>query len=190
MLRKNEGSVLIITLMIFSIVSLICMTCVSLVYSNIKVSNLELKNLQLKESSLGAIDIVYSNMKKEVNYIIDESSNKEEFISCFRKDNFKSFIIKSKDISHSNLKNVEIEMVNKTNFGEIEKLKFAIKAISRDDAYKKEVKFNIEILNPWMSIESRLEEENDTEEDAVNIEDIKEELKKLKLINMYDYEEL
>ncbi|MGL5693349.1 MAG: hypothetical protein ACRCXA_04670 [Peptostreptococcaceae bacterium] len=199
MLHKNKGSVLIITLIIFSIVSLICMTCISLIYSSIKISNLELKNLELKESSLSALEIVYANMKEEVNNIIDNSNNQDEFINCFRNDNFKSFIAKSTDISKSKLRNAEIEMVNKTNFGEVKKLEFTIKATSRENAYKKEIKIKVQIKNPWIEVNKNVEIDKLTEMDLLESEDvysdvesesIKDEFKKQKLINIYDYEEL
>lgn len=212
MLRKNKGSVLIITLIVFSIISLICLTCCSLVYSTIKNSNLKLKSLILKEKSLSGIEIVYNNMKSEINDIIDSSNNKDEFINCFRKDNFKSFILKSKDISQSELKNVELEIANKTNFGEVEKLEFVAKATSIENSHKKEIKVKIQIKNPWIEVENIYKEidvkqsieyeyfeseeydlynENIKEqEDSVDINSIKDEMKKQKLIIIYDYEEL
>ena len=45
--RKNEGSILIMSLMTFSIVSLICITCSALILSNNRISDLEYKNYLL-----------------------------------------------------------------------------------------------------------------------------------------------
>ena len=87
MLQKNNGSILIITLIIFSLVSTICLMCVSLAYSNIKISSLEIENLKLKEDSLSAIEVVYSNILEEVENAIDSTNNLEGFINYFKYDN-------------------------------------------------------------------------------------------------------
>ena len=67
--RKNEGSILIMSLMTFSIVSLICITCSALILSNNRISDLEYKNEKLKEENLGLIELIKSNTLEEVSYI-------------------------------------------------------------------------------------------------------------------------
>ena len=152
MFGNNKGSILIITLVIFSIVNTICMMSISLIGSNVKTSSLELKNLVLKEKALSSIQFVSLNMKDEVDNIIDKTNNWSEFLEYIRNDNFKSFINKSKDISYSSLENIQIELLNKTPFGSVNNLEFSMKVIAIDDVYKKQISVNITIKNPWEGI--------------------------------------
>lgn len=80
MLRKNNnGSILIMSLIIFSIISLMCITCSALILSNNKISNLEYKNEKLREQNLGLIELIKSNALIEVKDIMDESKTEDEF---------------------------------------------------------------------------------------------------------------
>jgi len=216
MFGNNKGSILIVTLIIFSIVNTICMMSISLIGSSIKTSNLELKSLVLKEKALSSIEFVSLNMKDEVDNIIDKTNNWSEFVDYVRNDNFKNFINKSKDISYYSLDNIQIELINKTPFGSVNNLEFAMKVIAIDDVYKKQISVNITIKNPWDGITidnyivkdeekliiEELEELNtdldEVDSNIINNEDkeldenlqIKDDLKNQKLINIYNYEEL
>lgn len=230
MWRKNNGSILIIALIVFSIISTICMACIGLAYTNINIYSLENKNLQLKENALSGIEIVYANMKKEVYNAIDYCNSSSEFINYIKKDNYKNFINNVKSISNSNLNNLYIELNNKTNPEETNKLEFILLVKSNEGNYKKNVQVNIQIKNPWS--EAKLEEyyldkdskENNYVQNKENLEgnevlnednigeqdgnminnndldknnnndlheiDLKEDLKKQKLITIYNYGEL
>lgn len=176
MLQNNKGSIMIVTLIIFSIISTICITCISLTYSNINIASLELKNLQLKENALGAVEIVYGNIKNEIDNAIDSCSNSQEYISYIKRDNYKSFILNCKDISKSDLDNTTVELTNKTPFGEVKNFEFEMKVFAKENNYKKQVKVNIRIKNPWNEISTLQEDESiediDTEEviTKINIE--------------------
>ena len=169
MSQNNKGSIMIVTLIIFSMISTICITCISLTYSNINIASLELKNLQLKENALGAVEIVYGNIKNEIDNAIDSCSNSQEYISYIKRDNYKSFILNCKDISKSDLDNTTVELTNKTPFGEVKNFEFEMKVFAKENNYKKQVKVNIRIKNPWDEI-STLEEDEKIED--TNIEDI------------------
>ena len=176
MLQNNKGSIMIVTLIIFSIISTICITCISLTYSNINIASLELKNLQLKENALGAVEIVYGNIKNEIDNAIDSCSNSQEYISYIKRDNYKSFILNCKDISKSDLDNTTVELTNKTPFGEVKNFEFEMKVFAKENNYKKQVKVNIRIKNQWNEISTLQEDESiediDTEEviTKINIE--------------------
>lgn len=133
---------------------------------------MEIKSLQLKENALGGVDIVYANMQEEIYDIIDNCNSSQEFISYLKKDNYRSFILKSKDISKSNLSNTEIELINKTPFGEVNNLEFAMNCVSREDNYKKQIKVKIRVKNPWYECDIKAqgitEEENSGFEKDVN----------------------
>ena len=75
MYLNNKGSVLIFTLIIFSIISTITMMCIGLNYSNKMIYSLEIKETKLIENSLSGIEICSSNIKNEVNKIIFEEND-------------------------------------------------------------------------------------------------------------------
>lgn len=211
MFLNNKGSILITTLITFSIINTICIMSINLINSSIKTSSLELKNLVLKEKALSCIEFVSLNLDTEINEIIDKTNNWSEFVSYIRSDNFKSLINKSKDISYSDLDNIEIELLNKTPFGSVNKLDFAMKVIAIDDVYKKQISVNISVKNPWEDIDIDNNELNNLtieEDEELNIDlenmgieedentevyenlQIKDNLKNKNLITIYNYEEL
>lgn len=206
MLQNNKGSIMIVSIIIFSIISTICITCISLTYSNTSIARLELKNLQLKEKALGAVEIVYGNIKNEINNAIDSCINSQEYINYIKRDNYKKFILNCKDISKSDLESTTVELTNKTPFGEVKNFEFEMKVFAKENNYKKQVKVNIRIKNPWNEIITPQEYEgiedidknNEDEEDTditngdikTDLEDIKEVFKKYKLITIYNYEEI
>ena len=168
MLQNNKGSIMIVTMIIFSIISTICITCISLTYSNVNIASLELKNLQLKENGLGAVEIVYGNIKNEIENAIDNCSDSQEYINYIKRDNYKSFILICKDISKSDLNNTTVELSNKTPFGEVKNFEFEMKVTAKENNYKKQIKVNIKIKNPWNEISTLQEyaksEDTDIEE--------------------------
>ena len=79
MYYSNKGSVLIFILIVFSIVSTITMMCIGLNYSNSRISNLNYQNIVMKESLLSSIELVHSNILKEVSIALENSETEEEF---------------------------------------------------------------------------------------------------------------
>jgi hypothetical protein len=109
------------------------------------------------------------------------------------------------------LDNIEIELLNKTPFGSVNKLDFAMKVIAIDDVYKKQISVNISVKNPWEDIDIdnnelnnvTIEEDEELNIDLENMEieedentevyenlQIKDNLKNQNLITIYNYEEL
>ena len=167
MLQNNKGSIMIVSVIILSIISTICIGCISLTYSNINISRLELKNLQLKENALGAVEIVYGNIKNEINNAIDNSTNSQDYINYIKRNNYKTFILNCKDISKSDLENTIVEITNKNSFGEVENFEFEMKVFAKENNYKKQVKVNIRIKNPWNEIINAQENEIIDKEEAI-----------------------
>ena len=91
-LRKNKGSILIMSLITFSIISLFCVTCSGLILSNNRISDLEYKSEKLKEENLGAIELIRSNIEEELNYIIKNTTKEDEFYNYLTKNNSSDFI--------------------------------------------------------------------------------------------------
>ena len=166
MLSNNKGSILITTILIFSIISTICIMCIGLSFSNESIFNLEYKNIILTEESLSGIDIVHSNILKEVNYAIESSTNKDEFNSYFKNLNFINNI---KDISMTDLENVTISTSNKIIIDD-NILKFDIVSTAKDKNYLKKNQASVKIINPFI--------ENNTDIDNN------------KLVTVYNYKEI
>ena len=98
-LRKNKGSILIMSLITFSIISLFCVTCSGLILSNNRMIDLEYKSEKLKEENLGAIELIRSNIEEELNYIIKNTTKEDEFYNYLTKNNSSDFINKARNKS-------------------------------------------------------------------------------------------
>ena len=72
------------SLMTFSIVGLICITCSALILSNNRISDLEYKNEKLKEENLGLIELIKSNTLEEVSYIVENTKTEEAFYNYLK----------------------------------------------------------------------------------------------------------
>lgn len=163
---NDKGSILITTILIFSIISTICMMCIGLNFSNENIFNLEYKNIILREESLSGIEIVHSNILKEVDNAIKSSINEDEFNSYFMD---LSFISNIKNISMSDLKNVTISVSNKVIIDN-NILKFNIISTAKDRNYIKKNQASVKIINPFI--------------------DSNNEIDKSKLVTVYDYKEI
>lgn len=161
---NDKGSILITTILIFSIISTVCMMCIGLNFSNENIFNLEYKNITLKEQSLSGIEIVHSNILREVDNAIKDSINEDEFKNHLMDLNFISNI---KDISMSNLENVAISVSNRIIIDN-NVLKFDIISTSKDKNYIKKNQASVKIINPFNN----------------------NELDKSKLVTVYDYKEI
>lgn len=190
--RKNKGSILIMTLITFSIISLLCITCSSLILSNNRIYELEYKTEQLKEVNLGVIELIKSNMIEEVNYAIKISETKDEFYNYLTENNHKNFINKVKDINKSNLKNILIEVVYNSELSTKEFLHYKISVKSKINNYEKYTLVKVKIKNPLdEKTEEVSQKESETEKEAVKEEYPKDdiEINEYDLITFYNYEE-
>ncbi|MGX4598830.1 hypothetical protein [Faecalimicrobium sp. JNUCC 81] len=199
MYLNNKGLILITTLMIFSIISTVCMMCIGLNYSNKSIFNLEHKNIHLKELALGAIEIVHSNISKEVEIAVQRSKNEEEFKQYFLENNF---IHNIKDISKSDLDNVLVNTSKKILYDKEGFIYFDIICNSSEDTYTKKIQASVKILNPYLAIkENEKDEENiidKPEVDDSNLNDIKDYYEENKhdsidsksLVIIYNYKEI
>ena len=94
MSRKNKGSILVVTVFVFLLVNIIAINCTSIVMSNIKYTKYNDEEIYLKEQCLSKIEIIYSNILKEVKIALDESGDYESFNSHFISENSSEFINK------------------------------------------------------------------------------------------------
>lgn len=183
MYYNNKGSILIYILIVFSIVSTITMMCIGLNYSNSKISNLNYQNLVIKESLLSSIEIVHSNILKEVAMNIENSDTEEEFKKYFQEDEFLNNI---KSISNSPINNVTIKVPTKITCDSNGLITFKIESTFRNDNYLKKYSASVKIdtnLNNYKNIGSSEEYKTygDVEKTIIDPSD---------LVIVYDYKEM
>lgn len=199
MYSNNKGSILVFTLIIFSIISMITIMCIGLNYSNKTIYNLEYKEVKLVEDALSGIEISSNNIVKEVKQIITNTNNENEFINYFLGNNF---INNVKDMSGIELKSVYIDIPNKPTIDENGYCKFKVVSISTENQYTKKMQVSVIIKNPF----SNQEEQNQPEErennvnneidqmenieSETNIEIIKDNIDISELVIIYDYKEI
>lgn len=107
MLQKNNGYVLVFTVVIFFIVNIVAITCSELVLSNSKYTKYTYKDVYMKEQCLSSIEFVYSNMLHELDVILKKSKNNEEYQENFIDSNLSNdFINRVSTLDLDELKNV------------------------------------------------------------------------------------
>lgn len=171
MSRKNRGSILITTLMILSIIAVICVSCLGLAYSNGNVFCLEYKYRVLKENSLSGVEITRSNILSEVKNALLKCKNKEEFSSYFLGNNQKTFCDRITNLNKSELSNVNVRVDKNNIYQEDGSLNFQVISDAKDNNYSRKVKVSVKIINPFK--QPSIEEGNiSNEESNLNSEEI------------------
>jgi len=197
MYLNNKGSVLIFTLIIFSIISTITMMCIGLNYSNKMIYNLEIKETKLIENAFSGIELCSSNIKNEVNKIIFEENDYIGFDEYLLSNKFINSI---SDISNSHLNNVDIQISSNPTVDENGNYNFKITSTSIQDKYKKKYQASVKIKNPFFneqkikyinSAELNIDnsEESDINDDH-NIDIINQNIDVKELVIIYDYKEI
>ncbi len=153
MLLENKGSILIITLIIFSIISTVCIMCIGLIYTHNNMFELGYKDIQLKEISLSGIEISVSNVLSCVEEAIAVSSNEDEFREYFLGNNMIECIKKIKDTSYSSLEELSLKVENNTIYDRGDFFEFDIESNVREKEFLKEIKVRVKIKNPWVGID-------------------------------------
>ncbi|HBF0727400.1 TPA: hypothetical protein KNO10_000509 [Clostridioides difficile] len=153
MLLENKGSILIITLIIFSIISTMCIMCIGLIYTHNNMFELGYKDIQLKEISLSGIEISVSNVLSCVEEAIDVSNNEDEFREYFLGNNMIECIKKIKDTSYSSLEELSLKVENNTIYDRGDFFEFDIESNVREKEFLKAIKVRVKIKNPWIGID-------------------------------------
>ncbi|MCC3865299.1 hypothetical protein K0040_13585 [Terrisporobacter petrolearius] len=181
----------------FTIISLICITCSSLILSNNRISELEYKTEKLKEENLGVIELIYSNMLKEVKYTVENTEIEDEFYNYLTKNNSAIFINKVKKIENTGTTNRIIDMDFDNSLSTKEYIHYKISTKSKINNHDKYALISVKIKNPWFTKTEKKLEESDIkkQEDSnieINIENTEDEVTKINegdLITFYNYEE-
>ena len=195
MYSNNKGSILVFTLIIFSIISMITMMCIGLNYSNKIVYNLEYKKTKLIEEALSGIEISSSNIINEVKQITTNTNSKDEFINYFLGNNFINNI---KDMSGIDLNNVYIDVSSKPVVDENGYCKFKVTSISTEGQYTKKIQASVIIKNPFLDEENIINKNEDSEIDhevshvevETNLDKVVEPIDANEFVVIYDYKEI
>lgn len=195
--KKSKGSILIMSVITFTIISLICITCSSLILSNNRISELEYKTEKLKEENFGVIELIYSNMLKEVKYTVENTKIEDEFYNYLTKNNSAIFINKVKKIENTGTTNRIIDMDFDNSLSTKEYIHYKISIKSKINNHDKYALISVKIKNPWLGKKEKKLEESDIKEQEdsnieTNIENTEEEVTKINegdLITFYNYEE-
>lgn len=153
MLQDNRGSILIMTLIIFSIISTVCIMFIGLIYTHNNIYELEYKDMQLKETSLSGIELSISNVFSCVKEAINISNNEDEFRTYFLGNNMINCIKKIKDISYSNLDKASLKVENNTIYDRGDFFELDIISTVKEENFLKVIKVRVKIKNPWIGID-------------------------------------
>ncbi|HBE9435766.1 Uncharacterised protein [Clostridioides difficile] len=153
MLLENKGSILIITLIIFSIISTVCIMCIGLIYTHNNMFELGYKDIQLKEISLSGIEISVSNVLSCVEEAIEISNSEGEFREYFLGNNMIECIKKIKDTSYSSVEGLSLKVENNTIYDREDFFEFDIESSVREKEFLKTIKVRVKIKNPWVGID-------------------------------------
>lgn len=191
MLHKDRGSILLVSVIVFSIIATISMSCVGLILSNNRIYNLEYINEKIKEGNIGLIEIVRSNILKEVKMAVENTKNESEFYSYITKNQSREFIRKIEDVSNSSLSNSQIKITYNTTATTKKYIHYTISTKYIIENHDKHIVAKVKIKNPWSEVKIDNKEIND---DDIIHDDEDEEIESSNinesdLVIFYNYEE-
>lgn len=144
MLRKNNGSILIMTVFVFLMVNIIAITSAGLVLINSKYSKYNYEEIYLNEQCLSQIELVYSNVLREVETALNESKDFESFESYFLEYDFVDKI-------EENLNQSQCEVVKLDGrYSDENSIYYQISSKSTHDKFNKTISACIKIENPFL----------------------------------------
>lgn len=206
MLRDNKGSILVATIVFFSIIMTVCLSCISIIYSNNNYAKLQYQHIKMKELALSGIEITRSNILSQVKYAVENFDEEEEFRSYFL-GNTREII---GDISKTGLDNVRVGLKGKSSSDSEGNVIFKVESICKKENYTNRVIVSVKILNPWnkyfdneddVANESQIidgfiynEDYNSNKENLNNnidtTKDHNNKFNEKELVVIYDYEEI
>ena len=114
MSRKNNGSILIITVFVFLFVNIIAINCSALILSNTRYTRYDYEEVYMKEQCLGKIELIYSNILKEVDKTLTNTNDYDSFKEYIVSDNFLNTI---NNIQDDDLNNTTYQ-INRTDLND------------------------------------------------------------------------
>lgn len=202
MSQKNKGSVLVTTLMFFSIIMTICISCLSITSSNNRYSKLQYEHIRNEELALSGIEITKSNVLTAVKYAIENFDEEIEFKNYFL-GNTREII---GSVYDSGLYNVRVSLKGKAISDSDGNITFKIESVCKDGNYAKRIAASVKIINPWIKYGKNIDDEIENEDDYIyyyntesnenirnSIDTTKEQADKFDegdLVVIYNYEEI
>ena len=169
MSRKNNGSILIITVFVFLLVNIIAINCSALILSNTRYTRYDYEEVYMKEQCLGKIELIYSNILKEVKIALDESGDYESFNSHFISDNSSEFINKINDLSDTSLDNKKCN-ITRINTNSENYIYYKIESSVSYNKFIKTIVAYIKIKNPFPK--DTIVENNESSQEIQNSQEL------------------
>lgn len=176
MSRKNKGSILVVTVFVFLLVNIIAINCSSIVMSNIKYTKYNYEEINLREQCLSKIEVIYSNILKEVEIALDESNDFEDFNLFFISDNSAEFINKINDLSETSLDTKKCN-ITRINVNSQDYLYYKIESSVSYNKFIKTVVAYVKIKNPFE--QSKQVEDTDELQEAKQDQELDEQIEGL-----------
>lgn len=173
MLRKNNGSILIVTVFVFLLINIIAINCSAMVMSNIKYTKYNYEEMYLEEQCLSKIEVIYSNILKEVEVALDNSSDFDSFESYFISNNSADFINNINDLSGISINNKKCK-INKINSDSQDYLYYKIESTVSYNKFIKTMVAYVKIKNPFDKNEALSEEKLQDISDSIASEQIED----------------
>ena len=167
MSRKNKGSILVVTVFVFLLVNIIAINCTSIVMSNIKYTKYNDEEIYLKEQCLSKIEIIYSNILKEVDKTLTNTN--ESFNSHFISDNSSEFINKINDLSDTSLDNKKCN-ITRINTNSENYIYYKIESSVSYNKFIKTIVAYIKIKNPFPK--DTIVENNESSQEIQNSQEL------------------
>lgn len=145
MLRNNKGSILVTSLMFFTIIITVCLSCVAISSSNNSYSKLQYEHVKMKELAISGIEVTKSNILSKVKYAIEKFDKESSFNDYFL-GNMREII---GDVSKAGLNNVSVSINKRETVDSEGNINFVIESVCKEKDYIKRVRANVKILNPW-----------------------------------------
>ena len=143
------------TVFVFLIVNIVDISCSDLILSNTKYAKYNYEEIYIKEQCLSKIELVYSNILKEVEIALNESEDFDSFQNYFTNNNSSDFIAKISDISSSSLKDTTCSVYKlENNYDKENSIYYRIKSEVKYNTFRKIVVADIKIKNPFQNKES------------------------------------
>lgn len=202
MLHNNKGSILVTSLIFFTIIINVCLSCIEIISSNNKYFKSQYEHTKMKELAISGIEVTKSNILQEAKYAIENFDEESAFNEYFL-GNTRDII---GEVSGAGLENVRVNISKRATLDSEGDINFVIESLCKENNYSKRVKADVKILNPWTKdmVESQKEaiDEETEKKDVSNIEE-KNELKEniettensignvneTELVVIYNYEE-
>lgn len=171
MLRKNNGSILIVTVFVFLFVNIIAINCSALILSNTKYTRYDYEEVYMKEQCLGKIELIYSNILKEVDKTLTDTNDYDSFKEYIISDNFLNTI---KNLEDDDLNNTTYQ-INRTDLNDKNNIYYEIISKTTYNKFSKQIVAYAKIKNPFQEDSSNKNEDTTQNEDnSQDVEDSEE----------------